>query len=241
MLVWGLLCFQKNLGPRFLDPVFDVRHLLGCFTTMVPDRLSLMKAHLYRGILVILGWDRYCPDLLQGFWYVVRRYCLLWGSPKELVKQSDFPRLLYGHQGLFGGVWGYNWVLWDCVVACCYVHLLKDCSWEVLCMELKTVIRHFGHLLNRMAGYWAAMFYRLSKVFCAKEPRLKIKIHGNMHLKWLDLMSYHCNFCYYIGLGKFNSVYTGYPRYFCTPRRGWMISYFWSPKLVLGMIRGYAP
>ncbi|KAJ0705611.1 hypothetical protein HanLR1_Chr09g0297361 [Helianthus annuus] len=42
-------------------------------------------------------------------------------------------------------------------------------------------------------------------------------------------------------LGYIVSVLSNNTRYFCTPKCGRMISYFWSPRFVSGIIRGYAP
>ncbi|MFS8013802.1 hypothetical protein Hanom_Chr15g01337371 [Helianthus anomalus] len=42
-------------------------------------------------------------------------------------------------------------------------------------------------------------------------------------------------------LGFCASVMVDIARYFCTPKRGRMISYFWSPRYVSGIVQGYAP
>ncbi|MFS7903911.1 hypothetical protein Hanom_Chr01g00029761 [Helianthus anomalus] len=64
------------------------------------------------------------------------------------------------------------------------------------------------------------------------------------HRLWWIMPRFYRHFCkglHQSGLDFIASVVSGNTRYFCTPKSGRMISYFWSPKYVSGMLRGYAP
>ncbi|KAM0031882.1 hypothetical protein Hdeb2414_s0016g00469031 [Helianthus debilis subsp. tardiflorus] len=50
-----------------------------------------------------------------------------------------------------------------------------------------------------------------------------------------------CKGHYQVCIGGIVSIIFCYVRFYCRPKRGRMISYFWSPEYVLGMTRGYAP
>ncbi|MFS7899787.1 hypothetical protein Hanom_Chr00s078640g01792551 [Helianthus anomalus] len=61
---------------------------------------------------------------------------------------------------------------------------------------------------------------------------------------WCVSPRFNSHFCKDVNqrwLGYISSVEAVNARFFCTPKRGRLVSYFWSPKYVLGMIRGYAP
>ncbi|KAJ0515678.1 hypothetical protein HanHA300_Chr10g0383091 [Helianthus annuus] len=59
---------------------------------------------------------------------------------------------------------------------------------------------------------------------------------------WSPYSYWHvCKSTYKSWLGSIGRVNSGNARFLCIPKCGKMISYFWSPKHVSGIVRGYAP
>ncbi|MFS8013839.1 hypothetical protein Hanom_Chr15g01337751 [Helianthus anomalus] len=93
----------------------------------------------------------------------------------------------------------------------------------------------------------------------AEDSRLTHKGHfsvwsGSLWIAWIKYVwaarfygprcgvKHYRNFCNLDRIGKYMSLSQCDFRFFlCNPKRGCMVSYFWSPKHVLGMIRGNAP
>ncbi|KAJ0730123.1 hypothetical protein HanLR1_Chr07g0260571 [Helianthus annuus] len=112
------------------------------------------------------------------------------------------------------------------------------------------IINKFGGLCNCFLGpgfvsvlkaqVGLLLIRRGRKVWLFSRTFGIIRSHGS----WCILPRLNRHFCIELlqrWLGSIASIMSDYARYFCTPKRGRMVSYFWSPEFVPGMIRGYAP
>ncbi|MFS7909497.1 hypothetical protein Hanom_Chr02g00095281 [Helianthus anomalus] len=121
--------------------------------------------------------------------------------------------------------------VWVTKVHMVMLSLLKAHVWTIRWLHglMKTEdsrLIHKGHFSVRSGSIWIAW---IKYVWAARfyGPRCGVK--------------HYRKFCNLDRIGKYMSLSQWDFRFFCNPKRGCMVSYFWSPKHVLGMIRGNAP
>ncbi|MFS7956957.1 hypothetical protein Hanom_Chr07g00660761 [Helianthus anomalus] len=113
-----------------------------------------------------------------------------------------------------------------------YVRTQSMCSGPGKYTQLKAHLeidwRGFGCGLLKVQNFWRAThgYFVLGGVYISTSTQ---KVRINYFLCKFDRLDE------YMYITQINA------RFFCSPRRGCMVSYFWSPKHVLGMLRGNAP
>ncbi|MFS7899351.1 hypothetical protein Hanom_Chr00s054072g01781701 [Helianthus anomalus] len=148
------------------------------------------------------------------------------------------------------------------------IFLLKAHQWV---LRIATGLGgRIGSLTSKIAcmGYWDATMSVLMDDFgcyLVSSSMLMLKAQVGLIFSWTNkLYGHNCEvfwsngshksrcslpyvtrkFCkgyHQCWLGNYVSVFPSIAKFFCTPKCGRMISYFWSPRHVSGIIRGYAP
>ncbi|MFS8013776.1 hypothetical protein Hanom_Chr15g01337091 [Helianthus anomalus] len=183
---------------------------------------------------VIWLQDYYTSGLIYGFNCGFRGWCI-WGWSLSACRRVLLPGLcLAAGVSVFGsGACGF-WVLvltpkkvwsrWNVDgPGDRYIDLLV----KIACMKLNTQTELVNLWNYIMVGLNGAMLWAngCQKARC-NPPCVKRQFCKDYYFRWL---------------GYIISVFSCYARFFCTPKCGRMISYFWSPRYASGIVRGYAP
>ncbi|MFS8013774.1 hypothetical protein Hanom_Chr15g01337071 [Helianthus anomalus] len=152
-----------------------------------------------------------------------------------------------------------NYCWWTILVWKAQIRVYKrliNCWWTILVW----MVRIAANYSSLMAQQWVTSLY-ISKAqrgymlnwwaklrFGSTIGRNDNSVIWQIKSPWIvNYHRYHriircsCQLCYQTWLSRIVSIDTCSVRFLCNPNQGSMISYFWSPKPVLGMIRGYAP
>ncbi|MFS8013782.1 hypothetical protein Hanom_Chr15g01337151 [Helianthus anomalus] len=260
-LLRAFSCYWADLGG-ILGKSHEV---IGCKCNRYSDLLSAARVpRPWDGFLNVecdCWWDLWASGVLSKF---LNLFCghrllkLVFSASWAACYQALPTGLLMGHASYkkYMGL-ACNWVCWMKPSTGCFALWQFSGTSQIVCHGRWSVSVKWAHLVTMIVGLSSWLVGQvLIGVLKAHDGLLDTSrvcmvwvdhcIFGFVRchtLRWI-MPRFFRHFCKSVnqkGLDPIASVMYVNTRYFCTPKQGRMISYFWSPKHVSGMLRGYAP